>query len=1013
MAVFYYTLNVDNPGYHALVHSSFSWAYTGTVKQGDTIRLTLKYPGNQSVNDIIQFYSYSPFNLDMNSNRNSPYRLGWERVSGGDPITSGITYQTQAIATDNDNYIRGNFFARRTNGGAAAKLGVRFLMVPTDGTLGFDVGSYSAGTAGTATYRATPVLDGWMRGEYLTSSNNYQYIPTWEKFAGSNVLSKRWSGQLDSEAVASFQMGNNLHWKIVDSTDSHVNSNDFFTSSGTLVSPQDGDTITIHPKSSVDGTYYLNLYHFNTEGDWSNGLPPYATNVYGYDYELISQKAFTVSGITAPTLSSGAIQYTTGYLMPTNPVGMTPGASVTYYWSVETRNGIKYFQSGYAGFYSSPTAGVGGEWHGSTWTVYAVATLGGNSATSNTVTFTLPTQDENVTISPQFLNSNSSVQSPTLTVNSGSNNNSTIYFVSSSPPLGSLDNMYRRVDADGQGVDFDHPNTIVNGRTFDLGNSRHVRSTSGGAGQFMTDIPNQQTAGTYYIYSLISGMTPVIVAYTGRSYIVERPDTDITVTPSKTNIGSYAVRARDNISVDISNDIPNNTNTTYRLLTVAGTKYDPYNYSQPTVEVSAANGSWVATTISSYDFDPNDGSFASNLRDWQDLPADGHFVEYQCQARIRADRGGVGTETAFQNCPGATFTITVGDAIVAPQTSSLTIPSPNVSSNTYTARLTLSNAGSGGGQLQYAIERNDSTPDNWVNASYDSQTSFDATFDRMNSPGTLYGHARRISGSTIYSASTVQSITALSYLSPHTTNYYVSSPTLTSNNLDIAYNASSVTIRIMRTGGFAAHYETTYKLKQNNQQVSSSVTSAGYSSTSYLSFTLSGTELPAASYTKTYQLTANRPQNKGGDGADKNTNLTFNITRNSQGTTTDPTDPTDPGQPTGDYGLLVYGPDGSTLILSPNYRAFNIVDVQTSLGFVKPNGTETSNFKKYYDVDVEFGADEDNLIIAINSQASFDGAHFGVERAPGGDKSVVRIKSINNGLWVNDYLNIGWQIIRI
>lgn len=1014
MAVFYYTFNIDNSGYDPVVHSLFSWAYTGTVKQGDVIRVTLHYTGNQSVNDILQFHWNSRYNLDMNSNNNSPYALGWTRVPGGNP-TTGITYETRAIATGNDNYIRGFFFAKNAQGGSAAKLGVRFLMVPTDGTLRFDAGSYSAGTAGTATYRANNVLDGWMRGEYLPSTNNWNLIPSWEAFKYGSALyalSKRWSGVTDAAAITVADKGNLLHWRIVDSSGSHSPSSNFYTSSGILDSPQDGDTITIYPKASVSGTYYLNLYHYNTEGDWRNGLPPYATNVYGYSYEFIHQTSFTVSGVTAPTLSSGALQYTTGYLMPTNPVGMTPGASVVYYWSVVTRNGIGYFSSG---INLGPTGGVGAEWHGSTWTVYAVATLGGNSATSNTVTFTLPTQDENVSISPQFLNSTSTYQAPILTVNSGSNNNSTIYFVSSSAPLGSLDNMYLRVDVAGQGVDFDHPNTIVSGRTFNLAASRNIRSTSGGAGAFMTDIPPEQTADTYYIYSLISGMHPVNVAYTGKSYIVERPDTSVTVTPSKTNIDSYAARARDNINVDISNDVQN-TNTTYRLITVAGTKYNPYGYSQPTVEVSAANGSWVATTISSYDFDPNDGSFATNLDDWQDLPADGHFVQYQCQARIRTDRGGVGTTAAFQDCPGATFTITAGDAIVAPQTSSLTIPSPNVSSNSYTARLTLSSAGSGGGQLQYAIARNDPTLSNatYLNATSDSQITFDATFDRMSSPGTLYGHARRIMGSTIYSATAIQSITALSYLNPHLTGYYVSSPTLTSGNLDIAYSASSVTIKIMRTGGFASHYETTFKLKVGNSQVSSSTTN---SSSGSISFTLSGSDLPNQGSNKSYQLTANRPVNKGGEGVDINTNLSFTITRDSEGTTTDPTDPTDPGQPTGDYGLLVYGPDGNTLILSPDYRGFNIVNVESAKTFVRPvDGVETNTAKRYYDIDVGFGANDDNLIVIVNGHQDYNGGYFGVQRDPNQDGTTVRIKSINRGLWLqlpNAQLQIGWQIIRI
>jgi len=1013
VATYRFHFNADQSNYTPIVNTNYSHAYTGTVKQGDIIEVTVNYSGSQSVSDIVQFHwGANSYNLDMNSNNNSPYTLGWTRLSGGSATSR--TYRTVAADTSNDNYIRGFFFARAGRS-AAGRKGVRFLMLPTDGSVGFTTSSYSAGVAGTATYQATTDVDAWMRGEYSPnqSGTDYNNTPSWEVFkSGSLQYALRFRSHLSTQTVANTKnKGNYLFWRIVDSSSSHTSSSNFNTPSGFLDSPQSGDTVTIHPKANVSGTYYLNLYHYNSEGDYRNGLP--ANTTVGASYDLIRQTSFTVAaGVQAPTLSNQGIQHAGGYLMPTNPTGGTSGATVVYKWSAVTRNGHQFSYHTNPTLRAAATLGVGGEWHGSTWTVFAEATLGSNTDTSNTISFTLPTQDENVSIPPQFLNSTSTYQNPILTVNSGSTNNNTIYFVSSIGPTGTLDNQYLNALANGP---FDAANTTVPGRTYNLNPTRNIRSTSGGAGAFMTDIPAEQTADTYYIYSMHASQTPANVSYTGRSYIVERPDTNVTVTPATTSIDSYAVRARNNINVDLSNDI-GNTNGQYRLITVAGTKYNPYGYSQPTVEISAANGAWVATTVSPEDFDGTGGS--SNLDDWQDLPADGHSVQYQCQVRIRSDRGGVGTTAAFQDCPGATFTITAGAAVVAPQTSSLTIHNEGtgtqVTNGQYTARLTLSSAGSGGGQLQYAIERDDSTPDNWVNASSDSQTTFDVTFNRQNNPGTLYGHARRIDGSSVFAATTVRSVAALPFLDPHLTGYSVSSPSLTNGTLSIAHNVGSVTVRITRSGGFTLAPYVQFKLKVNNSQVSSTQTlTAGYNNE--VVFPLSTSDLPTNGNNQTYQLTANRPTTIGGEGVDKNTNLSFIIAKGTQ-SDTDPdpqTGPSTPTQPFGDYGMIVFGPDGQTLILTPDFRGFNVVDVNAGTNFTAP-GTSTTTSERI--IDVDYGATDDNLIVILNQPRGIGGAYFDYERAPNGNDNQIKIKSINSGIWSNNpnsQLQCGWQIIRI
>ena len=74
MATYRFHFNVDRSNYTPIVNTNYSHAYTGTVKQGDIIEVQLDYVGGQSVSDIVQFHwGHTSYDLDMNSNNNSPY----------------------------------------------------------------------------------------------------------------------------------------------------------------------------------------------------------------------------------------------------------------------------------------------------------------------------------------------------------------------------------------------------------------------------------------------------------------------------------------------------------------------------------------------------------------------------------------------------------------------------------------------------------------------------------------------------------------------------------------------------------------------------------------------------------------------------------------------------------------------------------------------------------------------------------------------------------------------------
>lgn len=100
-----------------------------------------------------------------------------------------------------------------------------------------------------------------------------------------------------------------------------------------------------------------------------------------------------------------------------------------------------------------------------------------------------------------------------------------------------------------------------------------------------------------------------------------------------------------------------------------------------------------------------------------------------------ADQGGnalAGSDEFFIEVAAASIT--------APTANNVTVD--NLDDDQYTATFNLS-AGGSGGLLQYSIEKNDATPDDWIDAATDGTTSFQADFTRTSTPGTIYAQARR------------------------------------------------------------------------------------------------------------------------------------------------------------------------------------------------------------------------------------------------------------------------------
>lgn len=197
----------------------------------------------------------------------------------------------------------------------------------------------------------------------------------------------------------------------------------------------------------------------------------------------------------------------------------------------------------------------------------------------------------------------------------------------------------------------------------------------------------------------------------------------------------------------------------------------------------------------------------------------------------------------------------VAPPITAPTASNVTVDDPQ--DDQYTATFTLSAPGNGG-QLQYAIEKNDSTPDNWTNATSDTQTTFTATFSRTSSPGTIYAQARR----SVTDTSSIVSVAGRGFISPDLDTQ--------PGDEFMGYGSSSVPITLASTTSGE-----TYQLR--NLTGTAQYQSATASGSSLTITQTSG--LPALDTTVTYSVYALKSVATGGSGSYVATGDTYTIER--------------------------------------------------------------------------------------------------------------------------------------
>lgn len=189
-----------------------------------------------------------------------------------------------------------------------------------------------------------------------------------------------------------------------------------------------------------------------------------------------------------------------------------------------------------------------------------------------------------------------------------------------------------------QGSTTTYSNLSHIGRTFTTGSTRTLNGTSSGSS--ITSIPAQGSGDRVYIWAVLSPSAvggsnitnSTTMTYTGSSYIVENPDTNISLAPSSTTITAGSTS---NVTVQLTGDT---SGTQYRLFTSDIPKW-----------ASTFNGNGTSS-----------GGFTISYSQ-NELPPTGSTYTYFCQARvITGDRDNYWVNT------GDSFTITRSNADTDP-----------------------------------------------------------------------------------------------------------------------------------------------------------------------------------------------------------------------------------------------------------------------------------------------------------------------------------------------------------
>jgi hypothetical protein len=457
-----------------------------------------------------------------------------------------------------------------------------------------------------------------------------------------------------------------------------------------------GNNVTFSWTASTSGTYYYNSTFFGgatgtvtgTSGTFS------ATASSSFSGAQTSAAAATLRiGSTSGAIVAGPV-YVTIDKTPGQPSVAASSIGETSFVGTATAGspnvGTLQVSINNSNWYTSPKTFTGLS-AGTTYTLRARQVNGvaisSQGTTSVTTDSTTPTLELNISIGtdPVLLNSSTTTYTNSLT-GCGS---TTRYFA-----------FYTAGASQGSTATYGSLGSLV-GRTYNTSSSRTLYGPSASG----TNIsgPGNSTADTVYIWACATGFTiqsSTIMTYTGSSYVVDQPDTSITLTPSTTSLTHNDTTT--NPTVNVTGD-------------TSGTQYRLYTNDIPR---------WVST------YNPGEAGFTISYSE-SELPSAGNYYTYFSQARIPATNGGSGT---WQNTgdsfiitrqpPPANYSVSASPtSINEGQSTTFTVTTSNVANGT-TVGYTLSGITSGDitGNLTGTITINNNTGSVQVTFSNDATT---------------------------------------------------------------------------------------------------------------------------------------------------------------------------------------------------------------------------------------------------------------------------------------------------
>ena len=489
--------------------------------------------------------------------------------------------------------------------------------------------------------------------------------------------------------------------------------------------PQETTLILAHPKQELDRTWssssFTNSNHHTrwfwfTAGDVAQKSVRILTipTTFGWNsvQSSIEQGSSGSATLYVPSSFASYIQGTANEGTGDPQLSTNGSYDERFHWRITPSSTSNSLASGFtttSGYFSGPsnnasiaisptTSASAGTYYLKLYYYSPTGATAGTSTLVDTISFSvtaLAPLDTNITLTSSSIVVGNTTNSYTQGLTGGGSN--TIYYILNANNLANGSNIEAlRAGGDSRYI----------ARTYTSTSSRSFRTSASGS-YVITNLPSSSTSDTYYVYAANGlGTNSTLLSDT---YIVDRPDVSISLTPSTTSLS-----ASDALD-DATSPTVNVTGDTF------GTQYRLYTNNIPRWIDTHNGGGTASTTDFRIKYSQNE------------LPPAGSTYTYFTQARIPSTYGGSGTWINTGN----SFTITRSSADLTPDspTSQFTNLTQRVTSTQYTEdwqttgitsgnQITWTATVSGGGGSSVQLSTNNST---WVTGAQGIQRSLNQT----------------------------------------------------------------------------------------------------------------------------------------------------------------------------------------------------------------------------------------------------------------------------------------------